>query len=119
MLLEPILGYENKNKLKFDHWTRRLLKAEKVGTRRGTMDIIYINQWKAYRQVEAGIRCPLCGEEMEVIQHKGHWYLECKNCVTTFGSFIGCDSGGFDSRQEAVEAYLTACKDAKQRWKRS
>ena len=61
------------------------------------MNIILIAQPEAYRQVESGIRCPVCGDRMEAINHHGKWFLECVSCVTVFGGFSGTASGGFFS----------------------
>ena len=72
------------------------------------MNIILFDQTEAYRQIESGLRCPVCGDLMEVVQHGGRWFLECQSCVTVFGGFSGTASGGFLSRQEAIEAYLCA-----------
>ena len=74
------------------------------------MNIILFDQPEAYRQIEAGLRCPVCGDQMEAVQHGGRWFLECQSCVTVFGGFSGTASGGFLSRQEVIEAYLHACK---------
>ena len=74
------------------------------------MNIILFDQPEAYRQIEAGLRCPVCGDQMEAVQHGGRWFLECQSCVTVFGGFSGTASGGFLSRQEVIEAYLYACK---------
>lgn len=74
------------------------------------MNIILFDQSEAYRQIEAGLRCPVCGDQMEAVQHGGRWFLECQSCVTVFGGFSGTASGGFLSRQEVIEAYLYACK---------
>lgn len=74
------------------------------------MELILINQPEAYRQIEDGLRCPVCGERMETTTHNGHWFLECRECVTVFGGFSGTATGGFLSRREAVDAFLAACK---------
>lgn len=74
------------------------------------MNIILFDQPEAYRQIEAGLRCPVCGDQMEAVQHGGRWFSECQSCVTVFGGFSGTASGGFLSRQEVIEAYLYACK---------
>lgn len=74
------------------------------------MNIILFDQPEAYRQVESGIRCPVCGDRMEAINHHGKWFLECVSCVTVFGGFSGTASGGFLSRREAIDAYLIAHK---------
>lgn len=74
------------------------------------MNVILFDQPEAYRQIEAGLRCPVCGDQMEAVQHGGRWFLECQSCVTVFGGFSGTASGGFLSRQEVIEAYLYACK---------
>lgn len=72
------------------------------------MQIIVIDQPEAFRQLEDGLRCPVCGERMEVTLHAGHWFLECTECVTVFGGFSGSVAGGFASRIEVVEAFLQA-----------
>lgn len=74
------------------------------------MSLILMDQLAAYRQVESGLRCPVCGDHMEAVQHGGRWFLECQSCVTVFGGFSGTASGGFLSYPEAIEAYLCACR---------
>lgn len=73
------------------------------------MSLIWMNQLAAYRQVEYGLRCPVCGAPMEAVQRFDSWFLECQECVTVFGGFSGSKAGGFPSRQEAVDAFLLAC----------
>ena len=73
------------------------------------MNIILFDQPEAYRQIEAGLRCPVCGAPMEAVQRSDSWFLECQECVTVFGGFSGSKAGGFPSRQEAVDAFLLAC----------
>lgn len=74
------------------------------------MNVIYINQKEVYRQLESGIRCPVCGDRMEAVAHQGRWFLECTSCVTVFGGFPGTALGGFVDRKEAIEAFLSAIK---------
>lgn len=74
------------------------------------MSLIWMDQLAAYRQVEYGLRCPVCGAPMEAVQRSDSWFLECQECVTVFGGFSGSKAGGFPSRQEAVDAFLLACK---------
>lgn len=74
------------------------------------MKVILFDQPGAYRQIERGLRCRVCGEPMETVQRAGRWFLECQSCVTVFGGFSGTASGGFLNRPEAIEAYLCACR---------
>ena len=68
------------------------------------MSLILMDQLAAYRQIESGLRCPVCGAPMEAVQRSDSWFLECQECVTVFGGF-----SGFPSRQEAVDAFLLGC----------
>lgn len=78
--------------------------------KKGKMKVILFDQPGAYRQIERGLRCRVCGEPMEAVQRTGRWFLECQSCVTVFGGFSGTASGGFLSCPEAIEAYLCACR---------
>ncbi len=73
------------------------------------MSLIWMDQLAAYRQIESGLRCPVCGAPMEAVQRSDSWFLECQECVTVFGGFSGSKAGGFPSRQEAVDAFLLGC----------
>lgn len=73
------------------------------------MSVVFLNQPAMYRQLEQGLRCPVCGAPMETVQRSDNWFLECQECVTVFGGFSGSKAGGFPNRQEAVDAFLVAC----------
>lgn len=59
------------------------------------MSLIWMDQLAAYRQIESGLRCPVCGAPMEAVQRSDSWFLECQECVTVFGGFSGSKTGGF------------------------
>ncbi len=73
------------------------------------MNLILLNYSGLYRQMEYGLRCPVCGAPIEAVKRSANWFLECQECVTVFGGFSGSKAGGFPSRQEAVDAFLMAC----------
>ena len=58
------------------------------------MNIILFDQTEAYRQIESGLRCPVCGDQMEVVQHGMRRILECQSSVTVLGGLAGTASGG-------------------------
>ena len=74
------------------------------------MQIIVIDQPEVFRQLENGLRCPICGAPMESTVHNKRWFLECLECVTVFGGFSGSAAGGFDTHAELISSFLEARK---------